>query len=608
MAAPIPAAFKEELLSRVDIVELIDARVPLKKLGRDYGACCPFHQEKSPSFTVSPTKQFYYCFGCGASGNAISFLMEYDHLGYREAVEGLAKFVGLSLPETIQSSSSSSRDKAVYSVMSEAAKFYQQQLKASPEAIDYLKNRGLTGEICRTYGVGYAPDAWESLTKALPKDQNLLLETGLILSGQKNGYYDRFRHRIIFPIRDRRGRVIGFGGRVLKSEKAKTVDAQSPKYLNSPESLVFHKSEALYGIYEALQSNRQIERLIVVEGYMDVIALAQFGITYAVGTMGTATTAQHLQQLFRVCPEIIFCFDGDRAGQQAAWRALEQCLPVLEEGRQVRFMFMPNGKDPDDVVRQEGVAAFQERLKDAQPFSQFLFDTLREKVDLRSVDGQARLVGLATPLLNRLPEGPFRSLLLHELSQQIKLDVSELEKFTARHETDKSSSRSSVQRSPTPFSNAPRKTSSSLKPRSPMRTAITLLLHHPELWSQYAGDKRVLTGVLQEASLPGAHLLSSLIETLEAEPKISMGVILERWRDHPEGRLLYRLAAEQAIIPIGGELAEFSGAMKRLTQSANHQNLDDLLAKARQNPLTGAEKAQLQALLQVGSQLKKTPS
>jgi DNA primase len=414
MAGRIPRNFIDDLITRVDIVDLIDNYVSLRKSGQNYTALCPFHNEKTPSFTVSPDKQFYYCFGCGAHGTAIGFLMNYAHLNFIEAVHELASRAGIEVVyEQGTTPTSIAAVDDLYQTMEQATHYYRQQLRQSQAAIKYLKSRGLTGEIARDFRLGYAPPGWDNLLKTLGTDtekQSRLLKTGLIKQNESGHRYDHFRNRIMFPILDRRGRTIAFGGRTLSESK------HEPKYLNSPETALFQKSRELYGWYFA-RKIRPLQKIIVVEGYMDVVALTQYGIQNAVATLGTATTHKHLTQLFRNVPEIIFCFDGDQAGQKAAWRALETVLPLLQEGRQVRFVFLPQGYDPDNLVRFEGTQNFNNRLAQATALSDFLFDTLTQQVDMRSIDGRARLVELAKPLLKQLPAGPYHELMLQKLSQ-----------------------------------------------------------------------------------------------------------------------------------------------------------------------------------------------
>ncbi len=413
MAGRIPPEFIDDLLARTDIVDLIGTRIQLRKAGKDFQARCPFHEEKSPSFTVSSDKQFYHCFGCGAHGTAIGFLMEYDHLAFREAVEELARRVGLELPSDGERTERGPDHAPLFQTMQQAADLYRQQLRDHPQAgraIEYLKERGLTGEIAARYLLGFAPASGDLVLDRLgggASDQGRLLACGLIAE-QDGRRYDRFRGRVMFPIRDRRGRVIGFGGRILGDGK--------PKYLNSPETPIFHKGRELYGLFEAQQANRKLASLIVVEGYMDAIALAQFGITNAVATLGTATTSDHLQQLLRAAPELVFCFDGDRAGREAAWKALNVALPLATGHQSIRFLFLPEGEDPDTLVRTEGAEGFATRMAKASPLSESLLDHLAEQVDMTSIDGRARLAHLAKPLVELMPQGIYRDLVLKRIA------------------------------------------------------------------------------------------------------------------------------------------------------------------------------------------------
>ncbi|MDH5750745.1 MAG: DNA primase, partial [Rhodospirillales bacterium] len=408
MGGLIPDSFIEELLGRVDIVEVIERRVPLKKAGREYQARCPFHDEKTPSFTVSPQKQFYHCFGCGAHGSVIGFMMNYEGLEFVDAVEELARMAGLQVPR--DTATSAPRPAAgLYDLLQQAGAWYQAQLKQNPQAIEYLKRRGLSGEVAARFEVGYAPAGWDGLIKQLGVDDSrlkLLHRAGMLSEG-KSGAYDKFRDRIMFPIHDRRGRIIAFGGRALADD--------GPKYLNSPETELFHKGRELYGLYMARKSQAKLGQILVVEGYMDVVALAQFGFNNCVATLGTATTGDHAELLFRAADEVVYCFDGDRAGRKAAWRALEATLPRLREGRQARFLFLPEGEDPDSLVRGQGRAAFESMLASAQPLSEYFFDHFTQAVDMSSIDGRARLVGLAKPYLEQIPQGVFRDMMFSRL-------------------------------------------------------------------------------------------------------------------------------------------------------------------------------------------------
>jgi DNA primase len=415
VAGRIPRQFIDDLLSRVDIVDVVDEYVPLKKGGKDHKACCPFHNEKTPSFTVSADKQFYHCFGCGAHGSAVGFLMEYAHMEFVEAVEDLASRVGLEVPREAGAEARDESVQPVYDILEKANAYYQQQLRqhaGADQAVEYLRGRGLSGEIAAAFGLGFAPPGWDNLLNAIGRsatDRSLMSRAGLLVDKGGGGFYDRFRGRITFPIGDRRGRTIGFGARVLGDE--------TPKYLNSPESAVYHKGRELYGLYQARKAAGRPERLLVVEGYMDVVALAQHGIRNAVATLGTAATEAHLEQLFRVSQDIVFCFDGDEAGRRAAWRALETALPAMHDGRQAFFMFLPEGQDPDSLVRSAGAEAFAAATAEADSLGTFLFDHLAAQVDLATIDGRSRLTALAQPLLARLPAGSFRELSERRLAE-----------------------------------------------------------------------------------------------------------------------------------------------------------------------------------------------
>ncbi|ACE85283.1 DNA primase [Cellvibrio japonicus] len=433
MAGLIPQSFIDDLLDRVDIVDVVDSRVKLKRSGKNYSACCPFHDEKTPSFTVSPEKQFYYCFGCGASGNALGFVMDYERLSFPEAVEQLARITGLEVPREVQSEAEAKREqekKSIYSLLEKADDFYQHQLRQHPSkhlAVNYLKGRGLDGKTAKTYGVGFAPPGWDNLLKTLGQDdddKHLLIQGGMLIhQEQEKKLYDRFRHRIMFPIRDTRGRVIGFGGRVLGDDK--------PKYLNSPETPVFHKGQELYGLYEARLAYRELPRLLVVEGYMDVVSLAQFGIGYGVATLGTACGPDHLDRAFKYTSEVVFCFDGDKAGRSAALRALDAALETMADGRAVKFLFLPEGEDPDTLVRQIGPDKFEHMIELAVPLEDYLFDAVAEGLNIRTMEGRATFSKRAAPLLDRLPKGVFRELMFENLATRTGLNRRLLDELIA---------------------------------------------------------------------------------------------------------------------------------------------------------------------------------
>ncbi len=421
-AGLIPKSFIQDLLNRLDIVDVVERYVPLKKAGANFVACCPFHSEKSPSFTVSQSKQFYHCFGCGAHGTAIGFVMEHAGFGYVEAIEELARSVGLDVPRERPAAGEAHQRIApdLYEVMQAATRYYREQLKQSPRAIDYLKQRGLSGEIAAKFGIGYAPDAWQNLAAAFPDYQsNVLTETGLVIAGDEGKRYDRFRDRIMFPIVNVRGQVIGFGGRVL--------DKGEPKYLNSPETPLFEKGRELYGLFQAQKAIRAAQQVLVVEGYMDVVALAQHGVEYAVATLGTATTPYHVQKLLRLAEHVVFCFDGDKAGQRAAWRALENALPYLQDGKRISFLFLPVEHDPDSFIREFGKDAFEQRVREALPLSAYLLREAGAELDLRSQEGRSQLLQRARPLLIAITAPATALLLRKEVAALAGVSQAELE-------------------------------------------------------------------------------------------------------------------------------------------------------------------------------------
>lgn len=575
MAGRIPQTFIDELLNRVDIVDVIDARVPLKKAGREYSACCPFHNEKTPSFTVSQAKQFYHCFGCGAHGSAIGFLMDYEHMEFPEAVEELARAAGLEVPrEAGAARQDQHRLDTHFTLLERAERFYRSQLREHPQAskaVEYLKNRGLSGEIAKQFGLGYAPPGWDSLLRHLGSDaqaQELALELGLLIRRDDGGLYDRFRDRIMFPIRDRRGRTIAFGGRVLGDEK--------PKYMNSPESVVFHKGEQLYGLFEARKVNQKLERLLVVEGYMDVVALAQFGMNNAVATLGTATTPEHLERLYRTVKEVVFCFDGDNAGRRAAWRALENTLPALRDGREARFLFLPEGEDPDSLIRKIGFEDFLRNTVESVPLSQFFYEHLIRQVDIGTREGRAHLVEMARPLLEKLPDSVFRDLMLDRLTEISGVNEEKLRKRFQGTE----------QAASPPGQRAVPGTG-----RSPLvRTTIRLLLEQPGL-AQECPD----TARFRDLRLAGINLLCELIDILRDNPHLSTAGLLDRMRGRSESLHLAKLAAQPMEVA-GNYGEEFAGAIQRLIEQRNYQRSTELIAKGYDN-LVETEKTEWGQLL-----------
>lgn len=571
--ARIPQSFIDDLVSRVDIVQVIDARVPLKKQGREFAACCPFHNEKTPSFTVSPAKQFYHCFGCGAHGTALGFLMEYEHLDFMEALKTLADQAGVQMPADTGGNSGDSF-KPLYAVLERAAHLYRKALHDSPDAIAYLKQRGVNGKIAAEFDLGYALPGWDTLGKALgdePEMHKALLTTGLTVHKDDGHAYDRFRARIMFPIRDTRGRIIAFGGRVL--------DKEEPKYLNSPETPLFHKGRELYGLYEARQALRDIPRLLVVEGYMDVVALHQHGVRYAVATLGTATTLEHLQKLFRVTEELVFCFDGDRAGRAAAWRALENVLPEAREGRQIKFLFLPEDEDPDTLVRKEGREGFEARLASAVPLSQFLLDHLAAQTEMGTLDGRARLIELARPLIGRLPGGVYREMLRAELAKRAQLDP---EKLTMLNTAS----------APGPSGRGPARPAR-VRLTGPVRKALGLLLSQPGLAVLCEQPE-----ALNATGLKGVEVLAAVLEFTRLHPHITGAGLLEHWRDTETGSYLMKLAQAELVTPPEAMESEFQAVLRDLiARRPAEQRLEDLLKASRQRALESPEKAELAELL-----------
>ena len=591
--ARLPQAFLDDLLDRLDIVEVIDRRVKLKKAGKNYSACCPFHDERTPSFSVNPERQFYYCFGCGAGGNALGFVMDYERLDFREAVEGLAHSVGLEIPqEDPREGREPPRDqnKPLYEALEQASKFYEGALRQHPErhkVVSYLKGRGLTGEIARDFRIGFAPVGWDNLLQAKGTDdsaQDLLMRSGMLVKNDKGRIYDRFRERVIFPIQDQRGRVIAFGGRVLGDDK--------PKYLNSPETPVFQKSRELYGLWQARKHPRRLERIVVVEGYMDVIALAQFGIPYAVATLGTSTSETHLERLFRIVPEVVFCFDGDEAGRKAAFRGLEATLPAMQDGRQAKFLFLPEGEDPDTVVRAKGKAYLENLFDHADPLETFLFNHLAEGLDLESMDGRARFSKLAAPHLHRLPEGVFKTLMYQALADKTGIDVENLKRLqpppAPRPEPENTGGTAEVSNGPPPYDTqepppemeVPPEyiASEHLSPSSfnPVHRLLGLLVLKPALVEHVPSE--LLSGDGDRDEM----LLSEVVTHIGRYPEVTTAALLGFWFGTPEGDFLNALAGRETI--------EEDAGLEALCVA--------LVEKLSRHPALGAARKQVDALKQ----------
>ena len=639
--AKIPQRFIDDLLDRVDIVEVIDRRVKLRKTGKNFSACCPFHDEKTPSFSVNPDKQFFYCFGCGAGGNALGFLMDYERLEFPQAVESLAQTAGLEVPKEESRPGEASRQdtqRPLFEQLEQATRFYEHSLRKHPDAkraVKYLKSRGLSGEIAKLFRVGFAPPGWDNLIAAAgnsEEKQQLLMTTGMLVKNDKGRVYDRFRDRIIFPIVDARGRVIAFGGRVLGDDK--------PKYLNSPETPVFHKSRELYGLYQARKANRSLERIVVVEGYMDVIALAQHGINYAVATLGTATSEAHLDRLFRHVPEVIFCFDGDEAGRKAAFRGLEAALPVMQDGRQVRFLFLPEGEDPDSLVRAKGQGHLEHLFTQASPLEVFLFDQLEQGIDVTTLDGRARFSKVAAPYLQQLPEGVFKTLMYQALAERTGIDVDSLKRLQAPSERD--STASEYSRRPSQGSALP------MNELASSQTDSYSDLSRPEAFSDHCADIdgmalgngdssadapfietiddsltptanndiHKILGLLvlnpalaQNVAIDGLPavdrrdllLLKEFLTQIQSDPDTTTAALLGFWYGTPEGQLLTELAGKEALDDDEGREALFAALMERLMKMQQNEELRtriDYLKSRDYAELSGDEKRELITLTQ----------
>ncbi len=569
MSGRIPREFIDELLVRVDIVDLIDSHVPLKKTGMNYVARCPFHTEKTPSFSVNRNKQFFHCFGCGASGNAISFLMDFSHLDFVEAVEDLASFAGIDVPrESVNHQAGSKKNdlNSLYVVMERVADFYVEQLRTSPKAVDYLKARGVKGEVARDFMLGYAPDKWSALAGQF--SQKLLIDAGLLVSKDDGQVYDRFRGRIMFPIRDKRARIIGFGGRVL--------DDSLPKYLNSPETSLFHKGKEVYGLYELLEKNSKPPRILIVEGYMDVIALAQYGINYAVAALGTAASQAHLDLLFRFSSELVFCFDGDRAGREAAWRVMDSAFSSLKEGRSCRIMLLPQSHDPDSLIREEGLDKFVERIQTAQALSDYFFEHVSEELNLSEMEGRAQLIGKAKPYLEKLPEGVFKEMMfarLKELSRVMTLN--NLDNVVAVGLNLKKPRQQELNR------------------LSSARVAIALLLQNPRLADSVEQKDIDWSGL----EFRGIELFKNILQVILDKKSVNTAVLVEYYRDSVEEKSVKALAMLDVFVSDDKIEEVFGDALKVLLKQGREAGIARLQAKAQSKGLDSEEQDMLVKML-----------
>jgi len=617
----IPQTFIDELIARADIVEVIGSRVQLKKAGREYKACCPFHNEKSASFWVSPEKQFYHCFGCGAHGTVLRFLMEHDHMAFPEAVEELATRLGLEIPQEAGTAPSGPRrvDEPLYDVMGRVARFYEEALARDERAKQYVARRGLDQETVEKFGIGYAPSSWNDVLRRFggnDEARRALSDLGLIIErdrGQaRDGerHYDRFRDRIMFPIRDSRGRIIAFGGRIL--------DQGEPKYLNSPETVLFHKGRELYGLYEVRRSRTNLKRLLIVEGYMDAVRLHQYGINYAVATLGTATTPEHLKRIFRLVSEVVFAFDGDRAGRGAAWRALQHALPEAHQGREIRFLFLPDGHDPDSLVGEEGAEAFERRLDTTMALSDYLMRELTDQVGTLDKGGKARFAELAGPLMLKMPDGVYRDLIVEQIGHVVGVPTARLEEeWRARKPAYASGTTDGATQGAgaTKVAGAPQGAAHAnfeVSPRvrtsggrsgpvvhdSLVRKAILRILTFPATALEVTVEERA---ALEASDERGADLLRQLIDELQARPALNSAQIIERWRDRPGGDSFEKLLQrEQLLADAVVAAGDLHAALRKIADLVTVRRLQALEAKDRAVGLDATEKQEYFRLMSNG--------
>lgn len=577
MTQRVSQQFIDEVLNRTDIVELIDYYLPLKKAGQNYTCLCPFHTEKSPSFSISPTKQFFHCFGCGASGNAISFLMQYNNMDFLEALELLANQAGLSLPDNT-SDANHTISRNLFEIVEDSRHFFQQQLHHNPQALEYLyQKRGLSSSTLEHFQIGYAPAEWDKLLRFHKQKSHSiddLHKTGLIVTSQKGNTFDRFRDRIIFPIRDRKGRTVGFGGRLLKE------DDNKPKYLNSPETALFHKSHELYGFYEARQACPNLTRLIIVEGYMDVIALAEHGITNCVATLGTAVTANHLHRLLRTTNALTFCFDGDSAGQNAAWKAINMALGLIEDQHQINIVLLPEGMDPDDYVKHYGQTAFEELVEQGTTFADYVLEHFKEQYNLETINGCANFSAGIMPYVQQINAPMIRDLLTKQVAKLTGSDIDQL------RQTYLKSSKAHSKTMQTP-----QQTSVQTVQQTPVRKAIALLVQHPHL-AQH------INTTMPQGDLPGLNLLNDILSLLQnTSQKWTTGRLLEHWRSSDQARHLARLAQADLLLADNQLQEELNASLERIKEMITQKRIDELIQKSRSDQLNTNERRELQQLL-----------
>jgi len=560
MPGRISQAVIDDLLSRIDIVEIIQPRISLVKKGQNYQARCPFHDEKTPSFTVSQSKQFYYCFGCGAHGNAISFLMNYDRMEFLDALNYLATKAGIELQHEDAPAPDPNREK-LYPLMEKIATLYQKALRQSQQAIEYLKSRHLTGQTAKEYMIGYAVESWDNLSQQF--NSQALINAGMVVRNDNGKMYDRFRHRIMFPIRDVRGRVIAFGGRSLGDDL--------PKYLNSPETAIFHKSNELYGLFEARKAHSKLHRLLIVEGYMDVIALSQHDMRYAVATLGTAINSKHIQKCLRYTNELVFCFDGDSAGKQAAWKALTIALSLLRDDIQIRFLFLPENEDPDSLVQKIGKAEFESRIQNADSLSEVFFETLAQQFPITSMDAKAQYAYQALQYINSMPKGIFYQLMQKELAKRLTMSEHDLKRFENQPVNKKRVNK---------------------KILNPAQLACALLLQQPQLATLVDEPK-----FLDNIEIDGKSMLLYLWQQFQSNPELTTGKLLGLSLTNEQKQRIAEMAAIEFPLDSKGFETEFQGVLQRLNELYIKNQVEYLIQKAKTTGLSDQEKQTLQSLL-----------
>ncbi len=579
MGGLIPQQFIDELLAKTDIVNFIDSYVPLKKQGTSHAACCPFHDEKTPSFNVIAKKQFYHCFGCGVSGNVISFAMSYLNQDFPEAIETLAARAGLEVPKDSQSTRSHTKSLPLYELLDKIAAFYANKLHTTGlTAASYLANRGVSAEVIKRYQIGYAPKGWHALKEPFKAHLNALITTGMLVLKDDKSTYDRYRHRIMFPIHDRHGRLIGFGGRAIEPD-------QKPKYLNSPETVIFQKNRELYGLHQVLEAHKNPDHVLIVEGYMDVIALAEHGFSNAVATLGTATSTYHVQLLSKHTKTLVFCFDGDAAGMKAAKKALENTLPMLDGSLNAQFIFLPEGEDPDSLVRKEGFEAFSKRIKQATPLHEHLFQMLTKQLDMTSLAGRSQLLDAIAPFWQKIPDGPYKQLLLDELARLSHLDADRIEKTLGTNQTE-----------------VPKVVAASALKRTPIRLATALLLQNPELYTATHAELPDASELVQ----PNQKVLKKLMEHLANKPNSNTATLIELFRETPLFDAINKLAAWHHQVPMIALDTEFVETVLFLTKQTETREVEQLIEKARNQGLSEAEQKKLQAMLKNRHRLSET--